>query len=78
VTVDSSDFTLGDGDVSGRKATFAQQTGVDIDADGTTGHLAFTDGSSAFFHATTTDAVALSTPGTMTINACDLEITDLA
>ena len=34
VTVDSSDFTVADGAVNGRKVTVAQQTPVTVDANG--------------------------------------------
>jgi len=43
-TIDSSDFTKADGDVSGRKATVAAQSGVTVDISGMGTHVAIVDG----------------------------------
>lgn len=43
VTVDSSDFTAGDGDTSGRKLTVAQQASVTVDTTGKGTHIALLD-----------------------------------
>lgn len=44
VTIDSSDFTgPADGDTSGRKLTVNAQTGVEVDATGTSTHVALLD-----------------------------------
>ena len=49
VTVDSSDFTPGDNDTTGRKVTVTAQNGVTVDSTGTATHLAGTDGSTLLF-----------------------------
>lgn len=43
VTLDSDDFTVGDGDTDGRKVTVAAQNGVDIDSTGIATHVALLD-----------------------------------
>ena len=78
VTIDSGDFSAANGDVSGRKITVAQQTGVTIDTGGTAAHIALTNGSDTLYAVTTCSGVVLSTPGTVTVNAFDIEITDVA
>lgn len=45
VTVDSSDFSTGDGPSSGRSTTIAAQNGITVDSSGTATHIAGTDGS---------------------------------
>ena len=43
ITVDSSDFTLGDGDVSGRKVTVSAQSSIGVEETGNCNHLAVVD-----------------------------------
>jgi hypothetical protein len=43
IAVDSGDFSLGDGDISGRKLVVAAQTAVDATATGTGNHVAIVD-----------------------------------
>ena len=43
ITVDSSDFTKANGDVSGRKLTVAAQSGVTVDTSGDATHIALLD-----------------------------------
>lgn len=80
VVIDSTDFTLANGDVSGRKSTFAQQTGVDIDVTGTADHLALVDNASPekIFLVTTITSQGVTAGNTATINAFDHEIEDAA
>lgn len=42
-SVDTSDFTISDGDTDGRKVEVAAQTGVAVDVDGTADHYAIVD-----------------------------------
>jgi hypothetical protein len=77
VTVDSSDFTLANGDTSGRKVTLAAQTGVAIGTTGTAAHLALSYGTTLVAVLTLTSQ-AVTSGNTATINAVDvLEIADV-
>jgi hypothetical protein len=73
-----TDYTQANGDTSGRKITVAQKTGVTIDTAGSAQHLALTNGSDTLYAVTTCSTVALTTPGTLTINAWDIEISDVS
>lgn len=72
----NGDWTITDGDSSGRKLTLSQQTGVTISDSGTATHIAGTDGTSVFYFATTCTSQAVTSGNTATINAFDLEISD--
>lgn len=77
VTVDSSDFTNANGDTSGRKTTLGQQASVPIDASGTAQHIALLDvANSKLLYVTTCSSQALTSGGTVTIPAFDIEILD--
>lgn len=81
VTVDSSDFTLANGDTSGRKVTVAAQSGVLIDTTGTALHVALLDVTgTALLYVTTCTSQALTANGSNTVNipAFDIEIADPA
>lgn len=43
VTMASGDFTLADGDTSGRKATVAAKSAINVDVSGTADHVALLD-----------------------------------
>lgn len=75
VTVDSSDFTPGEGDTSGRKVTVAAQSGVTVDSSGTATHLAGTDGTTMLF-LTEVTSQALTSGNTVNIPAFDIEFGD--
>lgn len=79
VTLDSSDFTLANGDTSGRKVTVAAQNGVLIDSSGTATHVALSRVSdSTLLLVTTCTSQALTANGSNTVNvpAFDDEIAD--
>ncbi len=77
--ITSGDWTKADGDTSGRKTTFAQQTGVTIDVTGTADHLAFVDdGGSTLLFVTTLTSQALTAGGTATINSFKVEVGDVS
>lgn len=77
VTVDSTDFTLADGDTNGRKLTTAAQNGVTVDANGTAQHVALLDVSnSKLLYVTTCTSQALTSGNTVDIPAWDIEIAD--
>lgn len=75
VTVDSSDFTPGDGDVSGRKVTVGAQNGITVDASGTATHIAGTDGTTLIF-VTECTSQALTSGNTVNLPAFDIEFAD--
>lgn len=70
------DYTLANGDTSGRKITVAQKTGVTIDSTGDCDHVALTDGTSTLYAVTTCTSTSLTSGQTMTFNAWDIEISD--
>lgn len=77
VTMASGDFTVGDGDASGRKVNVAAKAAVDIDADGTANHVALLDVSNTKLLAVTTcQANQLTSGGTVDFPTWDLEASD--
>lgn len=75
VVIDASDFTIADGDVSGRKITIASQTAIPIDTTGTANHVALCDGS-RLLEVTTCTSQALTAGGSVTTPAWDIEVAD--
>lgn len=78
VTVSSTDFTVANGDTSGRKITMQQKTGGTGTADGTATHLAFLDVTNTkLLHVITCTSQSVANGGSLTFNAVDLwEIAD--
>lgn len=66
-----------DGDVSGRKLTLNQLADRPITASGTATHVALTSGTTLLY-VTTCTSQALTSGGTVTIPAWDIEIADAA
>ena len=79
VTVDSTDYTLANGDVSGRKVTVAGQTGVTVTNTGTSLVAAITKsaGTLLLLHTTCT-SIALTAGNTINTTSFDWEILDAA
>lgn len=75
VTIDAGDFTKANGDTSGRKVTVGQQATVPIDASGTATHIAYDDGATLRY-VTTCTSQALTSGGTVTVPAHDIEVAD--
>lgn len=73
-TLAGGDFTLAAGDVSGRKITLAQQAALSIDVSGLATHVAINDGTD--FYVTTCTSQSLTSGGTVTSPAWDIEIAD--
>ena len=71
----NGDYTIANGDTSGRKITVAQQAAVPIDASGTATHINYDDGTTLLY-TTTCTSQALTSGGTVTIPAHDFEIAD--
>ena len=76
-TIASGDFTLANGDTSGRKQTVGAQTALTIDNSGSGDHIAITS-ATALLVVTTCAAQALTAGGTVDISAFDHEIADAA
>lgn len=73
----NTDYTKGNGDVSGRKVTVAAKSTVLIDTSGTATHVALVDGT-RLLYVTTCSSQALTANGSNTVNfpAWDIEIAD--
>jgi hypothetical protein len=76
VALVGGDFTKAAGDVSGRKVTVAQKTGLSITATGTATHVAVDDGTD--WVVTTCTSQALTAGGTVTVPAWKREISAAA
>jgi len=75
VTVDATDFTIGDGDVSGRKLTIAEQLSFAVDVTGTATHVALLDVSnSKLLYVTTTTSTAITASRSVNLLTFDIEI----
>lgn len=73
----NGDYTIANGDVSGRKLTIAQQASITIDSSGTATHVALSiSGSSTLVAVTTCTSQVLTAGGTVTVPAWDIEIAD--
>ena len=76
-TVTSGDFSIADGDVSGRKLVVAAQTGITPTNAGTATHVALVDVSNTKLLAVTTmTSKVLATDDLVDIATFDLEIAD--
>ena len=77
MTINTGDYTLANGDTSGRKITVAAKTGVTIDASGTATHVALVKtGDTTLRYVTTCTSQALTAGGTVDFPAWDIEIAD--
>lgn len=72
----NGDYTLANGDVSGRKLTVAAQNGVTVDANGTATHVALDDGTT-LLHVTTCTNQVLTAGNTVNVPAFDVEFGDV-
>lgn len=80
VAMTASDFTLGDGDTSGRKAAVAQKANVSIDTTGTAQHVALTGSISStqtLMYVTTCANQSLTAGNQVTIPTWDIELRDV-
>jgi hypothetical protein len=77
IAVDTNDFTLANGDTSGRKMTVAAQSNISITESGTVDHVALVDdGGSALLLVTTCAAQAVTAGNIANTAAFDEEIAD--
>ena len=75
-TGDGNDYTVADGDSSGRKVTVGSKSDIAISTSGTATHIALSNGSDTLYYVTTCTSQALVDTGTVTIPAWDIEIAD--
>lgn len=75
VTMAGGDYTVADGDTSGRKVTMAAKSGVAVDASGTANHVALVDGTVVRYVTTCTSQV-LTSGNTVNFPAWRIEIAD--
>ncbi|MEM6681800.1 MAG: hypothetical protein AAF607_06135 [Pseudomonadota bacterium] len=75
VAVDAGDFSIANGDTSGRKVTVASQSGVSVSGSGTVNHAALVTGS-ALLLVTEIGAQAVTSGNTIASNAFDFELRD--
>lgn len=79
VAMSGTDFTLANGDVSGRKVTVGAKSAVTVDADGTFTHVALVDSiNTKLLHVTTGTSQPLTSGNTVNFPAWDIEISDPA
>ena len=74
-TVAGGDFTIADGTTSGRKTTVAEQAAVSITASGDATHVALDDGTTLQY-VTTAPTQTLTSGGTVTVAAWEIEIAE--
>lgn len=73
------DFSLANGDVSGRKLVVAQQPNVTVDTSGSAQHVALLDvDNTALLAVTTCTTQSLTAANTVTIPTFDIELQDAA
>ena len=73
----NGDYTVANGDTSGRKLTVTQQSSISITNSGTANHAAIVDtGNSKLLTVTTVTSQVLTSGGTVTIPAFKIEIGD--
>lgn len=73
----NGDYTVADGDTSGRKLTVLAQTGLTIASSGTATHIATTDGSTLLLVTTcTSQALVANGSNTVDVPAFDYEVGD--
>jgi hypothetical protein len=72
----NGDYTLANGDISGRKLTVAAQNGVSVTGSDTATHIAISNGSDTLLYVTTCTSQALTSGNTVNLPAFDIEIAD--
>jgi hypothetical protein len=70
-----TDYAKANGDTNGRKCTMAAKAAQDIDASGTATHIAIIDATNLLY-VTTCTSQALTSGGTVSFPAWDVEIAD--
>lgn len=75
VVMSSGDYSVSDGDVSGRKVTVSAQSDIEVDASGTATHIALDDGTTLLY-VTECSSQALVEGNTVNVPSWDVEIAD--
>jgi hypothetical protein len=75
VVMANADFTVADGDTSGRKVTMTAKAGVPITAPGSATHVVLDNGTNGLY-CTTCTSVALTSGNTVNIPTWKIEIAD--
>jgi hypothetical protein len=75
VNVDTTDFTKANGDTNGRKVTIAQQASIPITDTGDATHIALAS-VDTLLYVTTCTTQTLTSGGTVTVPAWDIEVAD--
>lgn len=73
----NGDFTLANGDTSGRKLTIGIQSDIPVDTTGTAAHIALVDGT-RLLYVTTCTSQAVTSGNTVTVPAWDIEVANPA
>ena len=68
VTLAPGDFTIANGDTSGRKVTISQKSGVNVTATGTANHVVLHNGTAILGYVTTCTALPLTAGPGNTVN----------
>ncbi len=77
VAMATTDFTVANGDVNGRKVAVASKSGITVDNTGTGDHVALLDTvGSVLLYVTTSTALGLTSGSSLTFGAWDVEIAD--
>lgn len=71
-----SDYSISNGDTSGRKLTIAQQSDITISASGTARHIVISDGAGTLYLVTTCTEQSLTSGKLVTVPSFDREIQD--
>lgn len=75
----NGDWTIANGDSSGRKLTLSAQTGNNATGTGTATHIAFTNGSDTLYHVITCTSESTNSGSPLDINSVDVaEISDVS
>ena len=69
------DFTIANGDSSGRKSTISAKAGATVDTTGSGNHVAIDDGTTLLY-VTTCDAISVTATGTVDFPTWKIEIAD--
>lgn len=72
----NGDYTIANGDTSGRKVTVAAQSSITVDSSGTATHVCLDDGTT-LLAVTTCTSQALTSGNTVTVPAFDIEFADV-
>lgn len=75
-TMAAGDYTIADGDASGRKCTMAAKTGISVSTPGTASHIVLHDNAANMYYVTTCNPQALASGNTLNIPAWKVEIGD--